>query len=203
MQRMPTLALSALFLLSLTACGTEDTAQRAETLREHYAQHTAYTAEAEVELVRETENECYTLRVESDGEDTRVTVLAPALLVDISAHLTGETLALEYDGMLLDAAGAAEGLCAVNCVPLTLRAVGSGTLLEHSEERFGETERALRLCFESEASGAVLRYTVYFDANGAPFYAEVAENEKIAAFMEFTSFAFCDTIDADGGAAGE
>lgn len=201
MRRIVSLALSALFALTLTACGTEDTAARAETVRERCAERPAYTTEATVTLVREPDSISYTLRVEAAADETRVTVLAPALLAGTTARLTGDALALEYDGLILDAGSAAKGLSAVNCVPLTLRAVADGTLLEQSEEAYGDCERALRLSLESEASGATLRYTVYFDASGAPLGAEIAENEKIAAFMEFTSFEFCAKISEDGAAA--
>lgn len=200
MERIVSFALSALLALTLTACGAEDTAARAEAVRERCAERPAYTAEAEVTLVREPDSVSYTLRVEAAEDETRVTVLAPALLAGTTARLTGDALTLEYDGLILDAGSAVEGLSAVNCIPLTLRAAADGTLLEQSEEACGDCERALRLSLESEASGTTLRYTVYFDASGAPLGAEIAENEKIAAFMEFTSFEFCAKISVDGAA---
>ena len=39
-------------------------------------------------------------------------------------------------------------------------------------------------------------------ADDAPLRAEIAEKDKITAYMEFTSFAFCDTIAADESEAG-
>ena len=36
----------------------------------------------------------------------------------------------------------------------------------------------------------------------SPLRAEIAEKDKITAYMEFTSFAFCDTIAADESEAG-
>ena len=41
-----------------------------------------------------------------------------------------------------------------------------------------------------------------FGADDAPLRAEIAEKDKITAYMEFTSFAFCDTIAADESEAG-
>ena len=203
MRKFAALALSGLLLLSLPACRPRENEARAEELRGRYAALTAYTAAAEVVLPREEGDARYTLRFDADGEETRVTVLAPELLAGVTARLSTDALKLEYDGLVLDAGGAVEGLSAVNCVPLALRAAGGGYLLEQNEETFGDTEHALRLSLESEASGSTLRYTIWFAPDGAPLYVEIAENEEVAAFMEFTSFAFCDTIAPDGSTAAE
>ena len=193
MKKLAALLLSALFLLPLTACRTKETASRAETVQERYAALTSYTAAAAVELADEEENVRYTLRFDADAEETRVT------------HLAADTLKLEYDGLVLDAGGTPGGVSAVTCVPLALRAAGEGWLTERSEEEIeygGGTVRALRLCFESEAGGETIRCTLWFGADDAPLRAEIAEKDKITAYMEFTSFAFCDTIAADESEAG-
>ena len=182
MKKLAALLLSALFLLPLTACRTKETASRAETVQERYAALTSYTAAAAVELADEEENVRYTLRFDADAEETRVTVLAPELLAGVTAHLAADTLKLEYDGLVLDAGGTPGGVSAVTCVPLAVR--------------------ALRLCFESEAGGETIRCTLWFGADDAPLRAEIAEKDKITAYMEFTSFAFCDTIAADESEAG-
>lgn len=185
-------------LLMLSACGGEAREERIAALREKYVAM-AYSAAAEVSVSDEAEELRYTLRFDADGEETRVTVLAPELLAGITARVAGETLALEYDGLVLNAGGTAGGVSAVNCVPLALRAVGEGWLVEENEEKIehdGESVDALRLCFETERGGETLRCIVWFGADDAPLRAQIAENEKITADMEFTSFAFCDTITA-------
>ena len=187
MKKLAALLLSALFLLPLTACRTKETASRAETVQERYAALTSYTAAAAVELADEEENVRYTLRFDADAEETKVTVLAPELLAGVTAHLAADTLKLEYDGLVLDAGGT------------------PGWLTERSEEEIeygGGTVRALRLCFESEAGGETIQCTLWFGADDAPLRAEIAEKDKITAYMEFTSFAFCDTIAADESEAG-
>ena len=174
-------------------------------MQERYAALTSYTAAAAVELADEEENVRYTLRFDADAEETKVTVLAPELLAGVTAHLTADTLKLEYDGLVLDAGGTPGGVSAVTCVPLALRAAGEGWLTERSEEEIeygGGTVRALRLCFESEAGGETIQCTLWFGADDAPLRAEIAEKDKITAYMEFTSFAFCDTIAADESEAG-
>lgn len=204
MKRFAALCLAALCLAALTACGGE-TASRAETVRAYYAAHPSYTAAAEVERVRDEGNARYTLRFDADGEETRVTVLAPELLAGVTARLSEEALKLEYDGLVLDAGGSVDGVSAVNCVPLALRALAGGYLLEENEEtieRGGESVRALRVCLESEADGGALRCTLWLGEDDAPLRAEIEENEKITAFMEFTSFSFCDTIPKDNAETG-
>ena len=189
MKKLAALLLSALFLLPLTACRTKETASRAETVQERYAALTSYTAAAAVELADEEENVRYTLRFDADAEETKVTVLAPELLAGVTAHLTADTLKLEYDGLVLDAGGTPGGVSAVTCVPLALRAAGEGWLTERSEE-------------EIEYGGETIQCTLWFGAGDAPLRAEIAEKDKITAYMEFTSFAFCDTIAADESEAG-
>ncbi len=205
MRRLAALLLSALLLFSLTACRTKETVSRAETVQTRYAALTGYTAAAEVEIAGEEKNERYTLRFDADETDTKITVLAPELLAGVTAHLAADTLKLEYDGLVLGAGETPGGVSAVTCVPLALRAAGEGWLLEHGEEEIaygGEIVRALRLCFESEAGGETIRCTLWFDADDAPLRAEIAEKDKITAFMEFTSFAFCDTMAADESEVG-
>lgn len=195
-------ALCALALLALTACHAEEDGGRLAALREKYAAGMAYTATAAVTIHGETEELSYTLRFDADGGETRVTVLEPALLAGVTACLSGDSLALEYDGLVLDAGGAIGGVNAVSCVPLALRAVGEGWLLDESTEtigRGGEDVRALRACFEAETDGETRRCTVWFGESDAPLRARIEENEKITADMEFTSFAFCDTMTSGAG----
>lgn len=199
MRNLAALLLALSLLLPLSACRADKDADRVAELRSLYASTEGYSAAAEVVMHDEEEALAYTLRFDADAEETRVTVLAPDLLAGVTARLAADTLALEYDGLVLNAGGALDGVSAVSCVPLVLRAVAAGYLTEESEEEIvhsGESVRALRLGFESEHGGAVLHCTVWFDEAREPLRAEIMENEKITAYMEFTSFDFCDTITA-------
>lgn len=192
MRSLAAFLLAGALLLPLSACRAPERADRVAAVREKYAD-AAYSAAAEVEVYGGEERTTYTLRFDADAEETRVTVLAPDLLAGVTARLAADTLALEYDGLVLDAGGAVDGVSAVNCVPLVLRALAEGSLTEESEEeidRDGERVHALRLGFESEHDGETLRCTVWLDSADALLRAEIAENEKITAFMEFTSFSF-------------
>lgn len=108
MKKLAALLLSALFLLPLTACRTKETASRAETVQERYAALTSYTAAAAVELADEEENVRYTLRFDADAEETRSPSSRRSCFAGVTAHLTRGTLKLEYDGLVLDAAGRRE-----------------------------------------------------------------------------------------------
>lgn len=206
MRKLRILALLGVQLLLLTACHAGETYDRAAAVRERYAAAEAYSAAAEVILYDEEEILRYTLRFDAGEEAVKITVLAPELLAGITAHLTDDTLALEYDALVLDAGGAVNGVNAVSCVPLVLRAVADGWLLAQSEEEIehgGERIRALRLCMETETDDETLCCTVWFGAGDAPLRARIEENEKITADIEFTSFAFCDTIPSDGDSSAE
>lgn len=199
MRNFAAFLLAGALLLPLSACRADERADCIAAVREKYASAAGYSASAEVVFCDGTERLAYTLRFDADAEETRVTVLSPDLLAGVTAHLAADTLTLEYDGLVLDAGGTIDGVSAVNCVPLVLRAVAEGYLTEESEEeidRGGERVHALRLGFESEHGSGTLRCIVWFDDAGLPLRAEIAENEKITAYMEFTSFDFCDTIAA-------
>lgn len=197
MRRWSIFGLAALLTLILVGCGAAAEEDRIPTIQKRYAAAAGYSAVAELRLAREDEETRYTLRVDAAEEGASVTVLAPELLAGVTAHLDADALKLEYDGLVLDAGGTIDSLCAVNCLPLTLRAVAEGYVVEENEETFDDIQHALRACFESEASGETLRYTVWFSADDLPLYAEIAKNEEIAIYMEFTSFTFCDIIPAD------
>jgi len=187
---MPVLLLA----LTLGACAAgEEEKDREAALRARYAAPFACEAEVKVELPRAEETLRYTLRVACGEGRARVTVLAPEELTGVAAELEDGTQTLRYDGMVLDAGSAAPGVTAVNCVPLLLRAAAEGYVTERSTERFGDTE-ALRLTFETETGGETAAYTIFFSAEDTPLYAEIAQKEKIIAFVEFTNFTFGDIL---------
>ncbi len=190
-----------LLCLLLTACGETSAEQRAAEVQESLAALTGYRAEVRADLPREEETLHYAFTVEHNGEETTVTLIEPQLLEGVSAVLTDGALTLTYDTLVLDAGTAGEGVSAVNCAPLLLRAAAEGYVLRASFEPFGEEEKALFLLCESECSGEVLNYHAYFSAEGAPLYGEIEKNQEIIAFMEFTNFTSCDTMPLNADAA--
>ncbi len=190
-----------LLCLLLTACGETSAEQRAEQVQESLAAMSGYRAEVKADLPRGEETLHYAFAIEHDGEETTVTLIEPQMLEGVSAVLTDGALTLTYDGLVLDAGTAGEGVSAVNCAPLLLRAAAEGYVLRASVEAFGEEEDALFLLCESECSGEVLNYHAYFSAEGTPLYGEIEKNQEIIAFMEFTNFSPYDTMPLNTDAA--
>ena len=182
----------------LTACGAEARNARPQDLQERYASAGSCEARVRVTVVRDDANEAYLLAAAHDGDKTRVTVLEPEELKDITATITNDKeLSLSFDGMVLDAGSASEGVSALNAFDIFLRAVSEGYLTEHSAERFREEADAARLCFETDEDGETLLVTACFDAQDLPLYAEIERDGEILAYLEFTDFAFYDMISQD------
>lgn len=179
-----------LFCTLLCGCTAGDTLDRAEALIQNAAAASGYAALAEVRLDCGDTVERYTLSVKAEGDETRVSVLVPEVLEGVTAVLSGETLAIEYEGTAMGGVSVSPSICAVNCVPLALSALRSGELCERGEE-----DGLLRLAFSTEDG---LRAALYFDENDLPVLAELEENGRIAAQIEFTSFTFGVIIEGDG-----
>lgn len=183
-------------ILLLTACTGDAGTDRVTEVQTFYAALQGYAAEVKVDIPRETETLHYALSLTKDNDAVTVRVLAPDALRGVTAHIDGEALALEYDGAVLDAGTLNPRVSALSCVPLLLRSFPESYITAQSMERFGEQD-ALRVCFETDCNGEKLGCVVYFSAENAPLYAEIAENGKIILFAEFTDFIFGDIISSD------
>ena len=188
------LFITALALL-LSGCGAQEH-DRTTQLQELYGTLQGYTAEIEVDIPRETETLHYTLSLQKDGEKIEAYVLAPDMLRGITAQIDEESLSLAYDGVILDAGTLNPRVSALTCVPLLLDAFPESYVSVRSEEDFRE-HSALRVSFETEKEKETLLCTMYFSEENAPLYAEIAENGKIIAFVQFTKFAFGDILSSD------
>ena len=175
--------------LLLTACGGEAETDRAAEAQRLYAGLQGYAAEVKIDVPREDETLHFTLSLTKDGDEITARVLTPDALKGVTAHIDGDALALEYDGVMLDAGTFDPEVSALSCVPLLLDAFPESYVTTQSVERFGE-QGALRVCFETDCGGEKLACTVYFSEDNAPLYAEIAENGKIILFAEFTDFIF-------------
>ena len=182
--------------LLLTACGGDAGTDRVTEVQTLYATLQGYAAEVTVDIPREDETLHYTLSLTKDDDALSVRVLAPDALKGVTAHVDGETLALEYDGMVLDAGTLNPKVSALSCVPLLLRSFPESYITAQSMERFGEQD-ALRVCFETDCGGGKLGCVVYFSEENEPLYAEIAENGKIILFAEFTDFTFGAILSSD------
>ena len=183
-------------VLLLTACGGDAGTDRVTEVQTLYASLRGYAAEVTVDIPREDETLHYALSLTKDGDAISARVLAPDALRGVTAHIDGETLSLEYDGVALDAGTLNPKVSALSCVPLLLRSFPESYITAQSMERFGEQD-ALRVCFETDCGGEKLGCVVYFSAENAPLYAEIAENGKIILFAEFTDFTFGAILSSD------
>ena len=189
-------------VLLLTACGGEAGVDRVTEVQTLYARLQGYAAEVTVDVAREDETLRYALLLTKDGDALSARVLAPDALKGVTAHIDGETLALEYDGAVLDAGTLNPKVSALSCVPLLLNSFPESYITAQSMERFGEQD-ALRVCFETDCGGEKLGCALYFSAENAPLYAEIAENGKIILFAEFTDFTFGAILSSDAQEQGK
>ena len=181
-------------LCLLTGCGGE---APEVSLRDDYLTMTGCRMEAEVTCGGETET-VFTLRCDYVPEgDTTVEVLAPETAAGVKAILRGEDLTLEYEDVCLPAGTlSAQAISPAACLPRLMSALREGWLLEENRERWGDTD-CLRLTLDQtgQEEGKILS-TLWLDlADGTPLRGESAVDGEIILTAEFTSFAFCDTID--------
>ena len=180
----------------LSGCAAEQTDTRAEDLQRKYAAMDGYAATVELTTAERDESTRYRLDVKSEGGETRVTVLEPEAIAGVSATVAGDALSLAYDGMALDAGGAATELNAVNGTDVVLRAAAEGFITEQNTERYGDAD-ALRLCLETELNGETLHVAVWFDEQDAPLYAEIERDGWVMQYLEFTNFTFGGIVDSE------
>lgn len=175
-------------LALLAGCG-EKTLARAETLQQRYAALSGYAAETRVAVAREEETLLYELALSSEEGNVRVEVTAPQELAGIAATLSDDEATFFFDGTVFDAVSVRQDVSALNCAYLLLKAFPETYLSGCGTETFSGTE-ALRADFSLTLAGEMLPCTLWFAADGAPIYGEIAENGKIIAAVEFTSFTF-------------
>ena len=182
-------------VLLLGGCGDE-TQSRAAELQRRYEALAGYEAEVRVAVPRGDETLRYALRLTAQGETVRAEVTEPELLAGVSARMEGERLALEYDGTILDAGTLSPRVSALNAAPLLLRAFPQGYLDSCGSETL-DGEDTLRADFSLTLEGESFGCTLWFGADGAPVYGEIAQEEKIIAAVAFTNVTFGDILSPD------
>ena len=139
-----------ILLLALSACGVRS-GQQAEQLaldiRGEYLEMTACTGQ--MDLTADYGERVYeyslSLRWEKEG-DLSLTVTAPEEIAGVTARVSGEDTALEYDGVRLETGPLnGDGLSPVDAAPAMLQAMREGFIAECGMETL-EEEQVLRLC---------------------------------------------------------
>jgi outer membrane lipoprotein-sorting protein len=192
---VPTIALCLL----LCGCGgTGETLSGAETARQPYQAMTGCTMEAEVLWSGESETvQTFTLRCDyvPEGEST-VEVLAPESVAGIRAVVDGETMALAYEDLVLNAGTASgEQLSPAVCLPRLMSALRNGWLLEENGETLDGVD-CLRLSLDEtgQAGGKIVSTVWLRQEDGTPLQGEVSVDGTILLQARFTEFEFRDIM---------
>ena len=200
---VPMMAL-LLLLASCTGGGTGE----AETvdLRQRYHDMTGCTMEAAVTCGQEGLEWEALLRCEyaPDGEST-VEVLEPESIAGVRAVLSGSDWRIEYEDDCLNAGVlGSEEISPAACLPRLMSALRDGWLLEENREEWNETP-CLRLSVDQSGlqDGKIVSTVWLRQEDGTPLRGEIAVDGEIILTADFTSFAFCDTMESteENGAA--
>ena len=118
-------------LLLLSGCGEREARLERgfETFRETVTMTESLAATAELTALGEGTEADYTLEAAYDGQTTRVTVLAPALLAGVTATAARGEAELSYGSVRLGVGPVdEEGLTPVSAIPAMIDAMQSGYL---------------------------------------------------------------------------
>ena len=180
--------------LALCGCGEkEETVVR--DLQRQYAAFAAIEAEAELRCQYAEEVRDYSLACAYTPERSTVTVISPESVSGIAAVFDGETMALSYEDVLLDA-GSFPSLSPLGAIPRFFAAIGEGYPLEYCME--GEL---LRITFEVvEENGEEILYAGWFDADNRPVRGEITVENAVVYELTVTTFT---TEEQQDGAAAE
>ena len=194
-------------LLLLASCAGGRTGE-AETvdLRQRYHDMTGCTMEAAVTCGQEGLEWEALLRCEyaPDGEST-VEVLEPESVAGVRAVLSGSDWRIEYEDDCLNAGVlGSEEISPAACLPRLMSALRDGWLLEENREDWNETP-CLRLSVDQSGlqDGKIVSTVWLRQEDGTPLRGEIAVDGEIILTADFTSFAFCDTMESteENGAA--
>lgn len=171
--------------LLLSGCGAASSAT--EEIRRQYGLIETAQMEAEVTFHADGEERVFTLQCDYTPSAAAVTVTAPEQVAGVSATLTGEELKLTYGGESLSV-GAVDGVNPLSALPMLLRAVAQGYLLEESSETLHDTVcRRLLLDTSEDGSGPV--YVVWIEESTyLPRWGECCINGETVITVEMLAF---------------
>lgn len=192
MRRWLCVPMMALCLLS--GCG--DRAEEAN-LQTAYQNMSGCTMRAELSCAQEGllwqgELECDYV----PAGESRVRVLSPETIAGVTAVLSGEERKLEYEDLCLDIGDlSAEEISPVEALPQLMDALREGWLLEENEESWNDIPCWRVELDQTGPQGGKILSTLWLKTeDGTPLRGEIAvEGERIFT-VEFTAFAFCDTM---------
>lgn len=134
-----------------------------------------------------------------DGEST-VEVLEPDTIAGVKAVLSDSDWRVEYQDDCLNAGPVgSEEISPAACLPRLMNALRDGWLLEENREDWNGTP-CLRLTVDQSGlqDGKIVSTVWLRQEDGTPLRGEIAVDGEIILTADFTSFAFCDTIEPTG-----
>ena len=130
------------------------------------------------------------------GGESTVEVLEPLELAGVRAVIREDGWTLEYGDLCLDAGILTdEAVSPATALARIVYALREGWLLEENDEDWDGVP-CIRLALDQTgAAGGDMVTTVWLrQADGTPLRGEIAVDGETILTVEFTSFAFCDTI---------
>lgn len=183
MKKILLAALGACVLLC--ACGARTTEM--DQVQEQYRRIERAEMDAEITCHLTEESRTFTVHATCTDTGAATEVTAPEELAGIRAEAEGDELSVVYDGVSLPA-GQAPGVSPANCLPLLLRALEEGYVLEYGAEDIDETP-CLRAALETSVAGEKVLYTVWLDRETlVPCYAELSQNGQVTITVRMLSF---------------
>ena len=200
MRRLLCVPMMTLCLL-LSACGGAGEQESAASMRDDYHDMSGCTMEATVSCTQGDQVWEASLRCDyTPGGETTVEVLAPETIAGVKAVLDGNSWALEYEDLCLNAGTLSqEDLSPMACLPQLMDALRDGWLVEENWEDWGEVP-CLRVTVDQSGihDGKILSTVWLRQDDGTPLRGEIAVDGEIILTAEFTSFAFCDMMEDQG-----
>ena len=185
-----------MMILLLTACaggpaGISEGEQLSLTIRGEYLEATAWTAAAAVTADYGQRVYRYEMAAASTGDETTLTLSAPEEVAGITAHVDGETGAMEYDGLWVETGPLdGDGLTPVSAVPALMEVARSGYITACCLEE-GAGAALLRMdCGDPEGQpGTGVETVLWFDAaTHALVRGEVSVDGFRVILCEFSDF---------------
>lgn len=177
MKRLYPLALLALCLL-LTGCGKNRALEEVGTFSEKLrsAENLRFTADLRTEYEDKTVS--FTLGFTSDTEGCTVTVIEPALIRGISAHVKDGDTKLVFDTVALDTGDLDDfGLSPMSSLPLLVNAMKNG-FIDSAWEEGGEYCADIIASDELTAQIRLDKYTL------KPTHAELISEGRVKVFAD-------------------
>lgn len=181
MKRLYPFVLLALCII-LTGCGKNRALEGVESFSEklNSTEKTSFTAELRTEYEDKTVG--FTLSFVSDADGCTVTVIEPALIRGISAHVKDGGTKLVFDSVALDTGDLDDfGLSPMSSLPLLLDAMKNG-FIESAWEENGEYCADIIASDELSVQLRLDKYTL------TPTHAELISEGRVKVFTDLRDF---------------